>query len=215
MLSEDEQTQALVNLFKKGNKLTYSKGEFVIRPGETPTSVYYIEDGLVKAFNISKYGEENLLIIRKSHEIFPLIWALTGEEKGVIYQTLGPATIWRVNHDDYLSFLHDHPEALSPLLDIVTEMYRLHSQRILNLAYRTVRERLISFLITMSKRFGEKTKDGITISVPLRHQDIASSINASRETASRELAFLERNNLISNSQSYITLKDVKKLQNFL
>lgn len=215
MLLEDENTQALLNLFKKGNKLTYSKSEFVIRPGETPTSVYYIEEGLVKAFNISKYGEENLLIIRKNHEIFPLIWALTGEEKGVIYQTLSPATIWRVNHEDYLKFLKDHPEAISSLLDIVTEMYRLHSQRILNLAYRTVRERLISFLLTMARRFGEKSKEGVTINVPLRHQDIASSINASRETASRELAFLERKGLISNTQSYITIKDKKALQAFL
>jgi CRP-like cAMP-binding protein len=67
----------------------------------------------------------------------------------------------------------------------------------------------------MNKRFGQKTDEGSLITVPLRHQDIASSINASRETASRELAFLERNNLIKNKQSYITLKDVKKLRSFL
>jgi CRP-like cAMP-binding protein len=67
MLSEDEQTQELISLFKKGTKLTYKKGEFIIRPGDTPSHVYYIEEGLVKAYNISKYGEENMLIVRKKH----------------------------------------------------------------------------------------------------------------------------------------------------
>jgi CRP-like cAMP-binding protein len=75
------------------------------------------------------------------------------------------------------------------------EMYRIHSERILNLEYRSVRERLISFLLTMSHRFGKKTTEGLLINVPLRHQDIASSINASRETTTRELAALERKEL--------------------
>jgi CRP-like cAMP-binding protein len=189
MLAEDEQTTELINLFKGGTKLTYKKGEFIVRPGETPSHVYYIEEGLIKAFNISKYGEENLLIIRKKRELFPLIWAITGQERGIIYQALTPTIVWRIDHETYLNYLHDHTKALPPLLDMVTEMYRLHSERILNLAYRTVRERLVSFLITMAKRFGTRTKDGLLINVPLRHQDIGSSINASRETASRELAF--------------------------
>jgi CRP-like cAMP-binding protein len=215
MLADEEDVKSLVELFRSGTKLTYKKGEYVIRPGETPGAIYYIEEGLVKAFNISKYGEENLLIVRKKQEIFPLIWALTGQEKDIIYQTLTPSTLWRIDHKKYLNYLRNHNGALSPLLDMITEMYRLHSERILNLAYRTVRERLVSFLLTMEGRFGQKTPDGILINVPLRHQDIASSINASRETASRELAFLERKNLITNKQLFIIIKDKKSLKSFL
>jgi CRP/FNR family transcriptional regulator len=98
---------------------------------------------------------------------------------------------------------------------MVTEMYRIHSERILNLEYRSVRERLVSFLLTMSGRFGKETEEGLIIEVPLRHQDIASSINASRETARRELAALERKNLIVTKRSHILLKDVPALQAFL
>lgn len=215
MLANDQQTQALVSLFRKGTKLTYRKGEFIIRPGETPNSVFYIESGLVKAFNISKYGEENLLIIRKSHEIFPLIWAITGQERDINYQAMSPTVIWRLHPKKYSDFLNSHPDALWPILDMVTEMYRLHSERLINLEYRTVRERLISFLLLMCERFGEETPKGLLINVPLRHQDIGSSINASRETASRELAALERKGLIDNKQSSIVLKDIKALKAFL
>ena len=215
MLASEKQIAALVKLFKGGTKLTYKKGEYIIRPGEAPSAVFYIESGLVKAFNISKYGEENLLIIRKEREIFPLIWAITGQERDIIYQAMSPTAVWRISPETYLSFLHTHPAALPPLLDMVTEMYRIHSERLLNLEYRTVRERLVSFLLTMSVRFGNETADGIIIEVPLRHQDIASSINASRETASREIAALERKGLIANHRLYIVLKDVPALQAYL
>jgi CRP-like cAMP-binding protein len=215
MLSSTKQFKELVGLFETGTKLTYRKGEYIIRPGEQPGNIYFIQEGLVKAFNISKYGEENLLVIRKDQEIFPLIWSLTGQEREIIYQAICPATIWRIDREKYLNFLNSHPTAMLPILDMVTEMYRLHSERLLNLEYRTVRERLVSFLLTMSGRFGEETKDGMLINVPLRQQDIASSINASRETASRSLSILEKKGLISTKQFLITLNDVNALQELL
>jgi len=216
MLASARQFKALVELFETGTKLTYRKGEYVIRPGEQPNNIYFIQEGLVKAYNISKYGEENLLIIRKEQEVFPLIWALTGQEREIIYQAISPTILWRIDREKYLEFLHSHPGAMLPILDMVTEMYRIHSERLLNLEYRTVRERLVSFLLTMSGRFGKETEDGaVVIDVPLRQQDIASSINASRETASRALSALEKKGLISTKQFLITLKDIEALQALL
>ena len=214
-MATQSQVTDFIAKFHQGTKLSYKKGEYIIRPGEAPTSVFYIETGLVKAYDISKYGEENLLIIRKNHEVFPLIWAITGLERDIIYQAMNDVVVWRISRDDYLKGLHQDPDMLPPLLDMVTEMYRIHSERIMNLEYRTVRERVISFLLTMAKRFGRVNDGGIIIEVPLRHQDIASSVNASRETTSRELGRLEREGHIKNNQLTITLADVKKLQTLL
>jgi CRP/FNR family transcriptional regulator len=216
MLATVKQTAELVNLFREsGRRITYRKGEFIIRPGDFPSGVFYIVEGIVKAYDITKYGDENLLIIRKEHELFPLIWALTGQERQVIYEALAPTTVLQLSRDKFLEFIKDNPEAQAPLLDMTIEMYRLHSERIINLEYRSVRERLISFLITMSHRFGHETEDGIMIGLPLKHQDIASSINSSRETTSRELSALERRGLLLNEQSQILLKDMPALEAFL
>ncbi|TXG78072.1 Crp/Fnr family transcriptional regulator [Patescibacteria group bacterium] len=215
MLATDAQRQQLLELFHKGTKLRYDKGEFIIRSGETPSGVFYIEEGLVKAYDITKYGEENLLIIRKPREIFPLIWGVTGTERHVVYQTLAPTTVWRISRKSLEEYIHTPGCSLSPLLDMTVEMYRIHSERIINLEYRTVRERLISFLLTMAGRFGQECADGICINVPLRQQDIASSINSSRETTSREISALEKRKLIANSPQGIVLRDLEKLQSFL
>lgn len=210
------QLAEMVALFQRnGVRQTFKKGDYVIHPGETPPGIFYIYQGLVKAYDITKYGEENLLIIRKEGELFPLIWALTGQERHVIYQALAPTVCWQISFETFQTYLKSHPDALAPVLDMAIEMYRLHSERILNLEYRTVRERIISFLLTMSQRFGERTGDGLLISAPLRHQDIASSINATRETTSRELSALERKGLLKNTQSNITLLDLPALRAYL
>lgn len=216
MLATLKQTAELVELFHiAGRKLTYRKGDFIIRPGDFPPGVFYISEGIVKAYDITKYGDENLLIIRKEHELFPLIWALTGQERQVIYEALAPTTLLQISRETFLEYIKEHPEALAPLLDMTVEMYRLHSERIINLEYRSVRERLVSFLLTMSHRFGHDTEGGVMIGLPLKHQDIASSINSSRETTSRELSALERKGLLVNQQSQILLKDIPALEAFL
>lgn len=215
MLTTKSQTAALVNLFHKGTRLRYGKGEFIIRPGGEPPGVFYIVEGLVKAYDITKYGEENLLIIRRPGETLCMTWALTGDNRSIIYTTLAPTTVLQVSREQFIENLRSQPEAALPLLDMVIDMYRHHGKRILTLEYRTVRERLISFLLTTSERFGKETKNGLVIEVPLRHQDIASSISATRETTGRELSALERLGLLENKQSTITLKNIKKLRGYL
>jgi CRP-like cAMP-binding protein len=84
MVESSHNNSPLIELFKLGTYLSYKKGEFIIRPGESPPGVFFIESGLVKAYDITKYGEENMLIIRKDGEIFPLIWGVTGQERNVI-----------------------------------------------------------------------------------------------------------------------------------
>ena len=214
MLANKRQLAAFHDFFDQhGTTLTYRKNEFVIRPGETPSGVFFIVDGLVKAYDISRYGEENLLLIRRPTEIFPLIWATGGDDRSIIYQALTDLTVLQVPRDKFISFIQDNSDALAPLLDITLEMYRIHSERILNLEYRSVRERLVSFLLTMDQRFGQPQPDGSSrIEVPLRHQDIASSINATRETTSRELSALDRKGLLKNHQTYITLIDLPALR---
>lgn len=216
MLATMKQTAELVELFRRvGKRLEYPKNGYIIHPGEIPPGVFYIDSGVVKAYDITRYGEENLLIIRKENELFPLIWALTGQERQVIYQALAPTVVWRISRAQFLEYTRTHPDVYAPLLDMTLEMYRLHSERILNLEYRTVRERLVSFLLTMSQRFGERSKDGLVIAIPLKHQDIASSINATRETTSRELSALERKGLLSSHQSLITIVNPKQLEDQL
>ncbi len=215
MLASEEQRQKLAEFFQTGTRRAYDKGEFVIRPYEPVPGVFFITEGLVKSYDITKYGDENLLIIRKAGEIMGITKAVTGSNRQVMYAAMTPVVAYVVPHDVFNEFLHKNPRLALPVLDMVTDMYAQHSERVLTLEYRTVRERLASFLLTTAKRFGHKTSKGIRIDIPLRHQDIASSISATRETTSRTLSDLERKGTLSHDQSFITICNKDALTNYI
>src|ERR1700744_3289409 len=109
MLAKANEMRALVNLFHSGTRLTYSKGEYIIRPGESPPGVFYIESGMAKAYDITKYGEENLLIIRRAGEVLAITWTITGDDRHIIYQSLAPTIVWRVTRESFIDLVRQNP----------------------------------------------------------------------------------------------------------
>jgi CRP-like cAMP-binding protein len=216
MLLSNDKMHCLTEYFEKGVRNVYKKGEIVIRPQDTPEHIYFIESGYVKAYSISKYGDENLLVIRHDGEIFPLIWTFTEDHRDVAYEALDQCVIWRQPKNDYLAFLESSPQATTAVLSLAMRAYRTYAEHVNTLEYRTVRERIVSFLLACTRRFGEKQADGtIRILAPLKQQDIASSINASRETTSRELSGLLRKGIIQTDDRHIVVTDPAKLSSYL
>lgn len=215
MLATPDDQLLLVEFFHTGKHLVYGKNEHIVNPNEAPQGVFYIESGLVKSYDITKYGEENLLIVRKQGEIIGLTWAITGRTKHIASTALAPTSVWFLPRKRFIEFITNHPEASAPIIDIIANMYRLHGERIMTLEYRTVRERLASFLLTMAQRFGETSAPSVTINAPLKQQDIASSISASRETTSRSLAIMQQQGLISIKQSCIIIHDLAGLERII
>lgn len=204
--------EVLDTFFKSHTRLQYKKGETIVRPEDDPSGVFLIEWGFVKAYTMTKYGEENLLIVRGTGGVFPLIWAFTGEHRFVTYEAMEPTSLWRVPKAEYLEFLEKNPEVLPVILDMAIEAYRLHSERVITLSYRTARERIISFLVTHAKRFGIANKNGaIIINAPFRQSDIASSVNATRETTSREINNLRKKGYIDVVDHKIIIKNMQAM----
>lgn len=215
MLADARAHQQLIDFFHSGTKLTYKKNESIVRSGDEPRGIYFIESGFVKAYAITKYGEENTLIVRKDNDIFPLIWAFTGLHRDITYEAMSDTVLWRAARSEFLLFLKENEHAVAAVLDMSVEAYRLHSERVMNLEYRTVRERVAMFLLTHAERFGKKTPSGVLIDAPIKRHDIASSINASRETTSRELSYLAKKNIVSLDGGQITICDKAFLQSLL
>jgi len=215
MLADRAAHQQLCEFFETGTTLHYKKGESIIRPGDEPRGIYFIQSGFVKAYAITKYGEENNLIIRNDGDIFPFIWVFTGEHRDITYEAMSDTTLFRVAKSEFLAFLKQNEHVVSAILDMAVEAYRLHSERVMSLEYRTVKERLASFLLTHVERFGSKGTKGRALSAPIRRHDIAGSINASRESTSRELAGLARAKIIDLKTPFIEIIDEEKLRALL
>lgn len=216
-MTQTKKRDLLETFFKSHTRMQFKKGETIVRPEDDPSGVFLIEWGFVKACVLTKYGEENLLLVRSSGSVFPLIWAFIGEHGNSYYEAMEETSLWRVSRAEYLEFLEENPEVMPIILDMVMESYRLHSERVMTLSYRTARERIVSFLFSLSERFGiyDRKSDTTTIHAPFRQADIASSVNATRETTSREINALKQRGLIDIQDHKIIIKNEDELRAIL
>lgn len=215
MHTHNQQRDKIRAFFYSHTRVQYKKGEVIIRPEDEPSGIFLIEWGFVRAYSLTKYGEENLLLVRGSGSVFPLIWAFTGEHRSISYEAMEETSLWRVGKAEYVEFLNKNPDVMPIILDMAIEAYRLHSERVMTLSYRTARERIVSFLLVTAERFGIEKDDCLVIMAPLRQTDIASSVNATRETTSRELNLLRKKGLIKNVDGHLGLCDIDGLKSIL
>jgi len=198
-----------------GRKVMYGKGQVIIQSHDQPSGVFLIDKGFVKTYSITKYGETNLHLIRKRGEVFPIIWALSDIHREVFYESMSQTTLYKTSKRKLRDFAFSDQGVHSLLVGQAVELYRVHADRVNNLQLRTSKERVAYRLLALAKRFGKKQSQGVLIEAPLRHQDIADSINTARETTSRELEKLEKNKIITYKNHDIVLLKPKKLQSTL
>ncbi|MCA9349386.1 Crp/Fnr family transcriptional regulator [Candidatus Saccharibacteria bacterium] len=215
MATSPNHSPALEKFFSAGTRLAFSKGEYIIRPEEDPSGVFYIETGFVKAISTTKYGEENILVIRRSGEVFPLIWVVTGDNRNVGYVAHTDCRVLRRSHAELEAAMNNDTQLMRAILVVTTTMYQSQAERVSSLVYRTVRERIAYFLRTLVRRFGVECPEGIMIDAPLTRQDIASSLSATRETVSREFSYLQRKGIVKQINGKIVVIDLEALESIL
>ena len=208
--------KSIVAYFSDGKIMHFSDGDTIINNFDEPEGIYLINKGLVKAQSISQAGYVNLLFIHQAHEFIPLPWALNGSHiTGLSYQAMTDVTVIRTSKDK-LRIAMGHDTWLSQeILKQAVEVIAVYTQRIQSLEFRSARERVISEILSLSQRFGEKRGKTIIINAPITHQDIADSINMTRETASKALELLFKEGLMNQIDHLFTILDLPRLQEAL
>lgn len=203
-------SKLIKKLFANGQQFELAKDEIVIRPGDEPTHLYRIETGFVKVYFINREGEEYLHLIYGAGEIFPLAWIVNRVRRNVFYETIAPTVLMRISRDEFMLKTAKDPEMGFAVMQQVVSQFNIYLDRIDNLEYKYARERLVYRLLFLAGRFGKKTDNGFVVPY-FTQQDLASSINLSRESAVRELNKLKNKGLIEYSSTSIILKDINAL----
>lgn len=191
--------------FGEHPKAVYAKGETIYGPLERPHFVALIETGFLKMYDITHDGKTNLLAIFKPGDIVPLAWAVDGKNIESYYDAMGGVTVRQMPHAAFIEAIEQDTAFNQAILRQVVTNLRIHSNMIKCLQFRTARERLIARLIFMARRFGRVQNDVIIIEVPISQQDIADTLNMTRETASRELLHLAQKGFIRFHYHEITV----------
>ncbi len=206
-------TESIDALFNEGTSKRYLKDEVIVQGDEEPSGVFFIMEGYVKAYSISQLGQQNLLLIQGEGEILPLPWALDGPQKvGIFYEAMSDVTLKRTSKYSLRTAMGSDHWLTEQILRQLVDAFTVYAQRIQSLGFRSPRERVISCLLDLSSRFGEKNGDKTRICAPITHQDISDSTNMSRETATRTIKLLFRDKLIHQKNHYFVINDETKLK---
>jgi len=206
-------SESIISHFSEGSSWLFSKDDVLVQGDEVPSGVFFIESGYVKAYSISQLGQQNLLLIHGANEIMPLPWALDGPQKiGIFYEAMSPVKVLRTSKDALRLAMGTNAWLTEQILRQLVNTFTVYAQRIQNLGYRLPRERVIACLLDLATRFGHKEDKLVTIQAPITHQDIADSINMTRETASRALELLTQDGLITQKDHLFIINDEKTLQ---
>lgn len=209
------ESESILSHFRGGEctEEHFSKGDIMVNGDEAPSGVYFIQSGYVKAYSISPLGQINLLSIHGACEIMPLPWALDGKQKlGIFYEAISKVTVLKTSKDDLRIHMGNNSWLTEQILRQLVNAFTVYAQRIQSLGFRLPRERVIACMLDLSTRFGERQSQGMVIKAPITHQDIADSINMTRETASRALGLLSDEKLIAQKDHLFIIKDAQKLQ---
>jgi CRP-like cAMP-binding protein len=207
------ESESIVSHFHEGSEGTFLKGDVLVQGDEEPSGVFFIKTGYVKAYSISQQGQENLLLIHGANEIMPLPWALDGPQKiGVFYEAMSSVKVVRVPKHALRVAMGTNAWLTEQILRQLVNTFTVYAQRIQSLGYRLPRERVIACLLDLATRFGRTEGMQTIIEAPITHQDIADSINMTRETASRALEQLTKEGSLAQTDHFFVINDEQKLQ---
>jgi CRP-like cAMP-binding protein len=213
MPTSETNDESITAHFSDGELMHFSKDETIINGINEPDGVYLIKQGFIKAYSVSKEGQGNLLLIHEVGDFIPLPWALDGAHTtGLYYVAMTDVTVLRSSKNNLRTAMGNNAwlsqEILKQAVGIITD----YTQRIQTLEYRSARGRIIAEILNLAERFGEKHGRAVIINAPITHQDIADSINMTRETASRALELLFEEKLLGQNNHLFTVLDLPKLQ---
>src|SRR3989338_4776577 len=212
MSNNNNKTKEFEIFYKQFKLRSYKKGEILIRSDDDPQGIFCLTKGYVRQYTISKAGIELTLHILKPISYFPMVWAINGTPNVYNFESLTDVEVGRAPRNEVVNFIKDKPKVIFELMSELLEDYAETLTRVEHLVFSDAYRRVISVLLYIAKHFGENNDKQIIISNRFTHQDIATLVGVARETASNEMAKLEKKGLIEYSDRLIVFNNIRNME---
>ncbi|MEX0748554.1 MAG: Crp/Fnr family transcriptional regulator [Candidatus Saccharimonadales bacterium] len=220
---EQSQPQLIASFFQTGTRTQFDKEEIIYDSKKNGSPVFMLESGYVKSYAITSEGNYNVLCIYGPGSIFPLAPTLRANlgrspyhlREMVYFEAIVAVEVYVQSADKLMKYLERHPEGYRELVVSLINNYELYLSRVEASPLKHARQRLAYHLLVLAERFSSELYDQIIIELPLTHQDLADSLGMARETISRELEWLRREDIVNAKDKHLIIKDQAQLRRII
>lgn len=181
--------------------------------------VNIVLSGFIKRYEIGNDGSISVQILYGPGDVFPLtvVYRTLFNQPLYIgpevfyYEAMAPSEIATVDNHTLLEEVKKEPRLYANLMQEAGEHLEWCVMRLENLSLKTSYKRLAHLIWYLSTRFSKQLATGVSLTVPLTHQDLADNLSLTRETVSMNMGELKSKNLI-RSGKFITITNITKLK---
>ncbi|MBV8543421.1 MAG: Crp/Fnr family transcriptional regulator [Acidobacteria bacterium] len=184
----------------------YAKDDAVFHADEIGDVFYLIREGQVKVTMTSPEGKEIILSILAAGDFFGEMALFDNEPRSATVIAIEPLEVVSIWRTDFLHILSENFPITQKVLGELSKRLRNASNRIESLATMDVYGRLARFFLDLARQSGKVIDNEYVAVIRPTHQAIANMIGTSRETVSRLIHDLMKQNLLLSEGKTIYLR---------
>jgi CRP-like cAMP-binding protein len=190
----------------------FHKKQTLYGEGKRPRFLYYLVSGKVKAFKGHEDGKEYITDLFSAGDFIGYTALIEDKNYDDSASILEDAEIMQIPRDEFLSMLHSDMAIAAKFIRIVTQNVKEKEERLLSLAYSSLRKRVAKALVDIHEKFN---KDGQKNLIEFSREDIAQYVGTATESLIRTLSDFKSEGLIEIKSGKISIINLEKLKNLL
>ena len=190
----------------------YDKKKILYQEGKRPRFLYYLMKGKVKAYKSHEDGKEYITNLYSDGDFIGYTALIEDSNYDDSATILEDAEVMMIPKDDFLQMVYSDISIASKFIHIITQNVREKEERLLNLAYSSLRKRVAKALVDIVEKFNLKEQ---TSPIEISREDIAQYVGTATESLIRTLSDFKAEKHIDIKSGKINVNNVDKLKNLL
>ena len=202
--------EELLRMAECKTSYTIKKGEPIFEEGEVTNGIYCIKDGVCKLSKLSDNGKDQIVKLVKPGELLGQRSMISDEPANLCAVALEDMEVCFIPKSEVMQFFTQNNQFSMNVMKTICEDLKGADDHMVNMAQKTVRQRLAETLIYLEETFG-KNEDG-SLHIQLSREELAGMIGTATESCIRLLSELNKSDYIELTGKKITLLDKNKLK---
>jgi CRP/FNR family cyclic AMP-dependent transcriptional regulator len=193
----------------------WERGEVIFREGDAGDTCYLIRSGAVMLTREHQDGRMVALAELRAGGLFGEMAMFRGETRSATAEAIEPTEAVALLAPDMQRLIRGNPGIASKLIAALAERVSKTTERLLQQSFQTVAGRVASALLAQT--IARQAEDAPERDVLIRatQAEIASLAGTSRESASRFLATLEREGVVTLGRGKVCVHEPGRLRNYI